>query len=179
MRAIYSDGMLTEIQKRWAAGETAGEIALKIEGLNRNKVMGIVHRARARAGEQADELWPQRKPSGRMTVRKRKPDPFRYTDSKPPLTPRIVVRQQKVQEPWTPPVRPPLTAPILFFDRKATQCSFIADDPMVEGENTKCCGAPVTGEGSYCSWHHGIVYQKTDAGGRRIPVRTPVLTVRA
>lgn len=44
--------------------------------------------------------------------------------------------------------------PILFVDRRRSQCAFIADD--ARGAETMCCGRPVVLGSSWCAGHKAI-----------------------
>ena len=180
MRASdWTDAEKAHLKRRWLDGASVTEIARELKPRSRNAVIGAAHRMNL----PQHAYQEQRAAIGRQPRQRSKPrqyKPRHYPQYHPaPLDiitpfgeqPKIAkmnihpgnIARKAASRAHDPGLKPklfiaPSTEPVLLIEAEAHHCRYIAaDEPS--GPDTLVCGAPVEGNGSWCSAHMETVFQ--------------------
>jgi hypothetical protein len=143
---LWTNERVGVLQRLWADGKTAVEIAAALDGVSRSAVLGMIFRLRLGADDGAAGKKARTKPA------KSRAAPV------PPLPPSRRHRRRRKKNPIadTPPRR---SGPVGLFDLGNDMCRW--PHGQLGGRNYLFCGAPgadVTGGIPYCALHMRRAY---------------------
>src|ERR1700722_2307892 len=133
---LWTTERVVVLQRLWADGKTAVEIAAALDGVSRSAVLGMIFRLRLGAEESAGSKTAQTKPP-------------RTRASAPPLPPSRRHRRKRKNPNADPPPR--RSGPVGLFDLGNDMCR--GPHGQLGGRNFLCWGAPgaaVPGGITYC-----------------------------
>ena len=163
----WTQDRINILEKTWADGLSASQIARRLGGVSRNAVIGKVHRLglarRADSPRRRDgqgslnlPLFTQRQDNPKLFVRKKVAKRLPVADApaieaKPAVVAKVLARMALIQE-----VPEPLK--IHLLDLKEGSCRWAINSPAV-GEVFLFCGHQKE-HGSFCERHAARVYQR-------------------
>ncbi|HEY1982774.1 MAG TPA: GcrA family cell cycle regulator [Xanthobacteraceae bacterium] len=141
---LWTTERVVVLQRLWADGKTAVEIAAALDGVSRSAVLGMIFRLRLGAEDEA----------GGRTARTK---PAKNRASAAPLPPSRRHRRKRKNPNAEPPPR--RSGPVGLFDLTNDMCRW--PHGQLGGRNYLFCGAPgadVTGGVPYCALHMRRAY---------------------
>jgi len=144
MRRLWTTERIGALQRLWADGKTAVEIAAVLDGVSRSAVLGMIFRLRLGAGAGGGSKTAATKTAkGRAT-------------SAPPLAPTRRHRRKRKNPNADPPRR---SGPVGLFDLENDMCRW--PHGQLGGRNYLFCGSPgadLSGGIPYCALHMRRAY---------------------
>jgi GcrA cell cycle regulator len=154
----WTDAMLDDLKSRWAAGESAKQIAVALNnGVTRNAVISKVHHL----------SLPKRRQRGVNATMSMSKALKRPTAAKPNVS---MIRISKAPAVKAKPLLPEIPAAdscnlVRLEDLEPSHCRWPIGDP--QAASFGFCGAPKAEERSYCAHHCAIAYAPQSESKRK------------
>jgi hypothetical protein len=138
--------LLDQIAEMWAANESMSGIGDKLGGVTRNRIAGLIDRAR----EKGDVRFrPRIRPPGQTREQRVEADRERYRRRRPSAVQRVVEDVAPIVEEPTPAGATPAPRPATLIELESGQCKYaVTDPPLGRAVETLFCAAPVERPGS-------------------------------